>query len=45
MSLSMKTDTSFKKSPKFEHWLQIIAIYFYMKFFFSFGSSDDSVIW
>lgn len=32
MSLSVRTDTSFKKS-KFEHWLQIIAIYFCMKLF------------
>ena len=38
MSLSMKTDISFKKSSKFEHWLQIIAIYFYMKFFSHLGA-------
>lgn len=33
MSLSVKTDTSFLKLSKFEHWLQIIATYFYMKLF------------
>lgn len=38
MSLSMKTDISFKKSSKFEHWLQIIAVYFYMKFFSHLGA-------
>lgn len=34
----MKTDISFKKSSKFEHWLQIIAVYFYMKFFSHLGA-------